>query len=61
MGEDDSNKEGKSNECISHSSMALKPDDILLNYMSQCVFETDITAGKKICTAMSRSLNNLQK
>jgi hypothetical protein len=46
---------------ISHS-MALQCVHTLLDYMGQRGLEyTDITAARKICTAVSSSLNSSQK
>jgi hypothetical protein len=56
--EDESEEEGQSSECVSHS-MALQCADTLLDYMGQRGFEySDIIAARKIHTAMRSSLNS---
>jgi hypothetical protein len=57
----DKSKEGQSNECISHS-MSLQCVDTLLDYMGQTGLKySDITAARKIRTAVRRSLHSSQK
>jgi hypothetical protein len=57
-GEDDS-EEGQSSECISHSiALLCVVTPVLLDYVDQKGFEhSDITAARKIRTAMRRSLH----
>jgi hypothetical protein len=56
-GENESEEEGQSSECVSHS-MTLKCVDTLVDYMGQSGFEcSDSTAARKIHTAIRRSLN----
>jgi hypothetical protein len=60
-GEDESEEEGESSECVSHSKVLQRVDN-LLDYMGQRGFKySDITANRKIHTAVRRSLNSLQK
>jgi hypothetical protein len=59
-GEDGSEEEGESSECVSYS-MALQCVDTVLDYMGQRGFEySDITAARKIYTAMGKSLSTSQ-
>jgi hypothetical protein len=60
-GEDTSEEDGESSEHVSHS-IVLQCVDTLLDYMGQSGFEySDITAARKIYTAVKRSLNSSQK
>jgi hypothetical protein len=53
-GEDESEEEGQSSECISQYSVLT-----LLDYMGQTGIEcSDLTAARSICTAMRKSLNS---
>jgi hypothetical protein len=57
-GEDESEEEGESSECVSRS-MVLQCVDTLLDIMGQRGFKySDITAARKIHTAIRRSLNS---